>query len=529
MSNHNIDTDKIISLVNMKEEVSPGDNIDSEELLIKTTNKEKQKGPAHNDKPTLLKEKSLSFKLKSDASDSHNAHGVSSKEKNTSKLYKEPSSSDVGDLGMDQDNNSMVNSVITDTSDVKNHRQSATNSLRNKRFSYNSPNNNNNNGNNTHQWISGSTSNINSTGISNSSSSNAINSNNTNTNSIGNNNNNNNNNNSGNSHRPSFGNRTLSGSFAELINITTNAFANNSNTQSNNNNNGNNGPTTSSSRRGSLSSNIQQNFHRLGLSDNINIETVEPNSYNDNDNDSSQVGPGETAWLLFRIYAIIRFLWAFAFCIVYFINFIIRKNKSCDMKIFYFSIAFSALFFIHAISTILLIIYLPTSITRYTNVVRRRVVISTRAWKLTAYTFLGEIIMIIIGAILVFNKSQNCYNPDNETGYVTVTKVIVLIEISIFTVVMLPLFTIPCTCIFELLPEYRGISDKVLKRFNSILYNPSEEVDEDEAPSCSICMENYKPGTRIKRLPCNHEFHPECITQWLETNNSCPICRETFT
>lgn len=43
-------------------------------------------------------------------------------------------------------------------------------------------------------------------------------------------------------------------------------------------------------------------------------------------------------------------------------------------------------------------------------------------------------------------------------------------------------------------------------------------------PECSICLD--KTSRKRKMLECDHNFHPECINQWLEENKSCPMCRE---
>jgi len=45
---------------------------------------------------------------------------------------------------------------------------------------------------------------------------------------------------------------------------------------------------------------------------------------------------------------------------------------------------------------------------------------------------------------------------------------------------------------------------------------------------CPICLADFKEKTRIKVLPCDHGFHPECIEPWIrQHNDSCPMCRET--
>lgn len=48
---------------------------------------------------------------------------------------------------------------------------------------------------------------------------------------------------------------------------------------------------------------------------------------------------------------------------------------------------------------------------------------------------------------------------------------------------------------------------------------------------CSICLEEVgevgEDGERRRRkLPCEHEFHEECISKWLEVGTGCPVCRK---
>lgn len=53
-----------------------------------------------------------------------------------------------------------------------------------------------------------------------------------------------------------------------------------------------------------------------------------------------------------------------------------------------------------------------------------------------------------------------------------------------------------------------------------------KENDEEEEDVCTVCLSNYEPGESLRKLPCNHVFHPDCIYKWLDINKKCPMCRE---
>lgn len=48
-----------------------------------------------------------------------------------------------------------------------------------------------------------------------------------------------------------------------------------------------------------------------------------------------------------------------------------------------------------------------------------------------------------------------------------------------------------------------------------------------EPEECSICIEPLV-YQRTSRQRCGHRFHNMCIKQWLETHDSCPICRRSI-
>ncbi|CAI0376433.1 unnamed protein product [Linum tenue] len=42
---------------------------------------------------------------------------------------------------------------------------------------------------------------------------------------------------------------------------------------------------------------------------------------------------------------------------------------------------------------------------------------------------------------------------------------------------------------------------------------------------CSICQEEYGDGDELGRLRCEHEYHLNCVHQWLRLKNWCPVCK----
>lgn len=48
----------------------------------------------------------------------------------------------------------------------------------------------------------------------------------------------------------------------------------------------------------------------------------------------------------------------------------------------------------------------------------------------------------------------------------------------------------------------------------------------DGERACAICIEEFAHGDKLRQLPCQHEFHTECIIPWLtERHSCCPLCK----
>jgi len=52
-----------------------------------------------------------------------------------------------------------------------------------------------------------------------------------------------------------------------------------------------------------------------------------------------------------------------------------------------------------------------------------------------------------------------------------------------------------------------------------------EDLMDSTNSKCSVCLEEYKAGSRATRMFCGHLFCTNCIREWLRVANSCPVCR----
>lgn len=53
----------------------------------------------------------------------------------------------------------------------------------------------------------------------------------------------------------------------------------------------------------------------------------------------------------------------------------------------------------------------------------------------------------------------------------------------------------------------------------------SGEKDKESGNSmCPICTDDFVKGQDIRVLPCNHQYHPECVDPWLvNVSGTCPL------
>lgn len=66
-------------------------------------------------------------------------------------------------------------------------------------------------------------------------------------------------------------------------------------------------------------------------------------------------------------------------------------------------------------------------------------------------------------------------------------------------------------------------SPNAVQHLQSVSVSRENEV---KGEICTVCQERLKRGETVKKLSCAHLFHEECVVPWLQTHNTCPVCRQ---
>ncbi|KAK9075310.1 hypothetical protein SSX86_003633 [Deinandra increscens subsp. villosa] len=75
--------------------------------------------------------------------------------------------------------------------------------------------------------------------------------------------------------------------------------------------------------------------------------------------------------------------------------------------------------------------------------------------------------------------------------------------------------------------ENRGISATRISqlptsKYRSRLFSKNKKKEEN----CVICQMDFNYGERLITLPCLHQYHTKCISNWLKLKKNCPICQK---
>ena len=61
----------------------------------------------------------------------------------------------------------------------------------------------------------------------------------------------------------------------------------------------------------------------------------------------------------------------------------------------------------------------------------------------------------------------------------------------------------------------------VIDRIPSFRYSAMSK--DSSNGKCVVCMMDYSNREKLRRLPCNHDFHSKCVDRWLRVGDTVPL------
>lgn len=133
----------------------------------------------------------------------------------------------------------------------------------------------------------------------------------------------------------------------------------------------------------------------------------------------------------------------------------------------------------------------------------------------------------IRGATVVLNATGEYDFGDDDIMHPYFFMAIILLGLSV---------TLACT-LSATLVGYVVVSFKTRRQRTEIartvgkLKTTTYEVSAEgaEADACTICLDDFVAGDKVKELPCGHSYHKSCIDPWLLQKSSlCPLCKQSI-
>jgi hypothetical protein len=151
------------------------------------------------------------------------------------------------------------------------------------------------------------------------------------------------------------------------------------------------------------------------------------------------------------------------------------------------------------------------------------------------YSFAG---FMALGMVLIFGTSSSCSDEVSPSmvilKYYTMALIMIHVVSSFAAVYLCLMICICLPCILIMMrfvkPPNEGLNDTQIKaipetRFIAASNNINGCDVSCPANTCVICQVDYVDGVKLKHLRCSHDFHSDCLHQWLVLKRTCPLCR----
>ncbi|XVF59787.1 hypothetical protein PTKIN_Ptkin07bG0304100 [Pterospermum kingtungense] len=76
----------------------------------------------------------------------------------------------------------------------------------------------------------------------------------------------------------------------------------------------------------------------------------------------------------------------------------------------------------------------------------------------------------------------------------------------------------------------KSVDSKTVEALPRITFSSARLSQCSTGETCAICLEDYRDGEILKVLPCQHDFHSNCVESWLtKWGTFCPVCKLDMT
>lgn len=144
------------------------------------------------------------------------------------------------------------------------------------------------------------------------------------------------------------------------------------------------------------------------------------------------------------------------------------------------------------------------------------------AWKASKVVSIGTYGWFVLGVVWVLNSTHCTPCP----GLYRLTLAVIITTV-------LRLF-LTLACFYLSFPRQEpqpqapqkpiGAAQEDIDMLGQVTFDETDCKDCKDCPSCAVCLSDFASGETLRTLPCKHQFHKNCIDQWLVRNKVCPLC-----
>lgn len=70
------------------------------------------------------------------------------------------------------------------------------------------------------------------------------------------------------------------------------------------------------------------------------------------------------------------------------------------------------------------------------------------------------------------------------------------------------------------------LDDNIIEKIPTFKYSELDHSLKTDTKQCIICLMDYNDENHLRKLPCNHIFHADCVERWFDQSVKCPVCRK---